>query len=97
MGNPPDPTVLSAGSGLPLHWYMVLTQAEEAVVRRAIEAYRDKRSRATKGAYRGVTADEILEELHPTPVRWAELASFVISHARDDGQGARTETPLDPR
>lgn len=60
---------------------MILTQAEETAVRRAVTAYRAMRQKATKGAFQGVTADQILEELHPTPVRWAALASLVISRA----------------
>ena len=57
---------------------MLLTPAEEPVVRRAVEAYRLAKSKETKGRYLGATADEILEELAPKPARWAELASFVI-------------------
>ena len=34
-----------------------------------------------KGAFGGTTADEILEELKPSPVRWNELAAFVIEKA----------------
>ena len=34
-----------------------------------------------QGAFRGTTADEILEELKPSPVRWNELAAFVIQRA----------------
>ncbi len=61
---------------------MVLTQAEEIAVRRAVEAYSAMQSKATKGVYRGVTADQILEELHPTPLRWVALASLVVSRAQ---------------
>jgi hypothetical protein len=63
---------------------MILTQAEEIVVRRAVTAYREMRNKATKGPFRGMTADQILEELHPTPVRWVALASFVIARATGD-------------
>ena len=58
---------------------MDLTKKEEPVVRRAVSAYRAKKS--YKGPFRGITADEILEELKPSPVRWAELAAFVIETA----------------
>jgi len=63
---------------------MILTPAEEIAVRRAIAAYRAMRNKSSKGVFHGVTADEILEELHPTPVRWAALASFVIARATGD-------------
>ena len=58
---------------------MQLTLDEEPVVRRAVAAYEAKKS--YKGPFRGLTADEILEELNPSPVRWAELAAFVIETA----------------
>jgi len=64
---------------------MELTATEEKVVRRAVEAYRQVRNRVTKGAFQGRTADQILDELHPTPERWAELASVVIGR----GEGER--------
>ena len=38
------------------------------VVRRAVAAYEAKKEH--KGAFGGTTADEILEELKPSPVRW---------------------------
>jgi hypothetical protein len=63
---------------------MILTQTEETVIRRAVTAYNAMRNKATKGAFQGVTADEILEELHPTPLRWAALASLVIARAEGD-------------
>ena len=56
---------------------MDLTQAELPVVRRAVEAYREAKGEY-RGPFTGVTADEILEELDPTPRRWTELAGFVI-------------------
>jgi len=59
---------------------MELTQAERPVVLRAVAAYREAR-KPHKGKFSGPTADEILEELLPTPVRWAELAAFVITLA----------------
>ena len=34
-----------------------------------------------KGAFGGTTANEILDELKPSPVRWTELAAFVIEKA----------------
>ena len=58
---------------------MDLTPDEEPVVRRAVAAYEAKKS--YKGAFKGITADEILEELKPSPVRWVELAAFVIETA----------------
>ena len=64
---------------------MILTHAESLVVRRAVTAYRAMRNKTTKGAYRGQTADRILEELHPTPSRWIALASLVIARATDHG------------
>ena len=59
---------------------MDLTLAEKPVVRRAVAAYR-KAKMGHKGPYKGTTADQILEELEPDPVRWAELAAFVIETA----------------
>jgi hypothetical protein len=64
---------------------MILTRAEEGVVRRAVVAYRAMSEKATKGAFQGTTADAILEELHPTPLRWVALASIVVSRAQDEG------------
>ena len=58
---------------------MHLTLDEESVVRRAVAAYKAKKS--FPGPFRGITADEILEELGPSPTRWAELAAFVIETA----------------
>jgi hypothetical protein len=55
---------------------MDLTLEEEPVVRRAVAAYKAKKS--CRGPFKGITADEILEELKPSPVRWTELAAFVI-------------------
>jgi hypothetical protein len=49
------------------------------VVRRAVAAYEAKKW--YKGPFRGLTADEILEKLNPSPVRWTELAAFVIETA----------------
>ena len=57
---------------------MLLTRAEEPVVQRAVQAYRLAKDKERKGRYTGPTADQILDELVPTPARWAELASFVI-------------------
>jgi len=59
---------------------MQLTPDERPVVRRAITAYL-KAKAPHKGQFVGPTADEILEELMPTPVRWAELAALVIATA----------------
>jgi hypothetical protein len=58
---------------------MELTIDEQPVVRRAVAAYQ-----ATKrhdGPFKGTTADEVLEELKPSPARWTELAAFVIETA----------------
>jgi hypothetical protein len=68
---------------------MILTQAEEIAVRRAVVAYRAMRDKTVKGVFRGVTADEILEELHPTPIRWVALASSVVARAEGDPQGGQ--------
>jgi hypothetical protein len=57
-----------------------LTKDERPVFRRAVAAYKDAK-RPHKGQFDGPTADEILEELSPTPVRWAQLAAFVIATA----------------
>jgi hypothetical protein len=56
---------------------MEMTPKEEPVVRRAVAAYTEAR-RGRKGPFRARTADEILEELRPSPVRWTQLAAFVI-------------------
>ena len=58
---------------------MELTPDERPIVRRAVAAYEAKKW--YKGPFRGMTADEILEELEPSPVRWTELAAFVIETA----------------
>jgi len=50
------------------------------VVRRAVAAYHEMK-KEHQGAFGGTTADEILEELQPSPVRWSELAAFVIERA----------------
>ncbi len=59
---------------------MNLTPEEQPVVRRAVAAYHEVKKRH-KGPFRGMTADEILEELRPSPLRWGELAAFVIEKA----------------
>tara|TARA_B100000749_G_scaffold254341_1_gene221729 strand:+ start:124 stop:375 length:252 start_codon:yes stop_codon:yes gene_type:complete len=59
---------------------MDLTPREQPVVRRAVAAYREMK-KEHRGAFGGTTADEILEELKPSPVRWNELAAFVIQSA----------------
>jgi len=63
---------------------MNLSTAEEIAVRRAVVAYRAMNEKSTKGAFRGETADQILEELHPTPVRWVALASLVVARAQGE-------------
>lgn len=65
---------------------MVLTPAEEHAVGRAVAAYREMK-KGHKGQFQGVTADTILDELKPTPVRWAALAALVIEVA----EGARRQ------
>ncbi len=55
---------------------MDLTPGEEPVVCRAVAAYKAKKE--YEGPFKGTTADEILEELKPSPVRWTELAGYVI-------------------
>ena len=62
---------------------MDLTPGEEPVVCRAVAAYKAKKE--YEGPFKGTTADEILEELKPSPQRWTELAAYVISVA--DGRG----------
>ncbi len=59
---------------------MDLTPDEQPVVRRAVAAYLEMKDKP-KGAFEGPTANEILEELNPSPVRWTELAAFVIGKA----------------
>lgn len=51
-------------------------------MRRAVAAYREAKSKHV-GQFRGVTADSILEELSPSPVRWNQLASYVIAMVED--------------
>ncbi len=63
---------------------MELTPDERPIVRRAVAAYEAKKW--YKGPFRGMTADEILEELEPSPVRWTELAAFVIETAEGPGK-----------
>jgi len=48
---------------------MHLTPDEQPVVLRAVAAYNEMK-KEHKGAFGGTTADEILEELRPSPVRW---------------------------
>ena len=72
---------VSIGSGEYVRFtVMNLTPDEQPVVRRAVVAYHEAK-KGHKGLFRGTTADEILEELKPSPVRWAELAAFVIGTA----------------
>jgi hypothetical protein len=59
---------------------MELTEAERPIVRRAVVAYLEAK-RPHKGQFSGPTADDILEELSPTPIRWAALAALVIARA----------------
>ncbi len=57
-----------------------MTTDEQPVVRRAVAAYKAKKR--YKGAFGGTTANEILEELKPSPLRWLALAAFVIEKAK---------------
>ncbi len=59
-----------------------MTPDEQPVVRRAVVAYEAKKKKRYKGPFRGTTADEILEELKPSPLRWLALAAFVIEKAK---------------
>jgi len=58
---------------------MDLTPNEQPIVRRAVVAYEAKKR--YKGLFRGTTANEILDELKPSPLRWLKLAAFVIKTA----------------
>ena len=60
---------------------MDLTSDERPVVRRAVAAYHEMQ-KGHEGPFTGTTADEILEELKPSPIRWNELAAFVIARAK---------------
>ena len=51
------------------------------MVRRAVAAYHEMKKRH-KGPFGGTTANEILEELKPSLVRWTALAEFVIERAK---------------
>ena len=59
---------------------MDLTPDEQPVVGRAVAAYLEMKKKH-KGAFRGTTANEILDELKPSPARWTALAVFVIDRA----------------
>ncbi len=61
---------------------MDLTPDEQPVVRRAVAAYHEMKKKEHKGAFGGTTADEVLEELKPAPLRWLALAAFVIEKAK---------------
>jgi hypothetical protein len=66
---------------------MKLTPAEKPIVRRAVAAYKAKKG--YDGPFKGISADEVLEELKPSPVRWAELAAFVIEKAEGSSRRNR--------
>ena len=72
---------------------MDLTPKEKRVVRRAVQAYRDKKE--SKGRYTGATPDQILEELKPSPDRWTHLAALVIATV-EEGKDAEV-LATDPR
>ena len=59
---------------------MDLTLKEGTVVSRAVTAYHLAK-KGQKGPFKGLTADKILEELRPGPVRWTKLAALVIEMA----------------
>jgi hypothetical protein len=63
---------------------MKLSCAEEIAVGRAVVAYRAMQEKSRKGVFLGVTADQILEELDPTPIRWVALASLVVARAEGE-------------
>jgi hypothetical protein len=67
---------------------MDMTPDEEPIVCRAVAAYREAK-KGQKGPFRGLTADQILEELRPSPVRWTKLAAFVIETAEGPGRRNR--------
>ena len=60
---------------------MDLTPDEQPVVRRAVAAYHEMKKKEHKGMFQGTTANEVLQELKPSPLRWNELAAFVIETA----------------
>ena len=64
---------------------MDLTPEEQPVVRRAVAAYHEMK-KGHKGMFQGTTANEVLEELRPSPLRWVELAAFVIRTAEGPGK-----------
>ncbi len=68
---------------------MDLTPDEQPVVRRAVAAYRAMKKKGHEGQFKGTTADEVLEELRPSPERWTELAAFVIETAEGRTPGDR--------
>jgi hypothetical protein len=70
---------------------MVITAREQPVVSRAVIAYREAK-KDHKGKFTGRTADQILEELEPSPAHWAALAAFVIASA----EGATRRDPVAP-
>ena len=67
---------------------MDLTAEEQPVVRRAVAAYLEMK-KEHKGAFGGTTANQILEELKPSPIRWNELAAFVIEKAEGSARRKR--------
>ena len=78
---------------------MDLTPDEQPVVRCAVVAYHEVKKRH-KGPFRGTTADEILEELKPSLVRWTTLAALGIETAEGPvrrNRGVRRDTPPAPK
>ena len=72
---------------------MDLTPRENRVVRLAVQAYHEKKD--CKGRYTGSTADQILEELKPSPERWTHLAALVIATV-EEGKDPKVSA-TDPR
>ncbi len=66
---------------------MDLTLEEQPVVRRAVAAYKAKK--AYEGPFKGTSADEVLEELKPSPIRWTVLAAYVIHVAEGPARRSR--------
>jgi hypothetical protein len=75
---------------------MVLTSDEQPIVRRAVAAYLEMK-KEHKGAFTGTTANEVLEELKPSPLRWVALAGFVIETAEGPGRYSTRRPPPPPR
>ena len=73
---------------------MDLTPDEQPVVRRAVVAYHEVKKRH-KGPFRGTAADEILEELKPSLVRWIVIETAEGPTRRN--RGVRRDTLPAPK